>query len=611
MPFSPPAGSKLRRFRSAIDANIIQPPFPAEYQDVHVIAGVLKSYLRDLPEPLLTFGLYEDFVDATTRPTEDQRKKAILNAVNQLPTANYLNLRYLTKFLAELADRSAQNKMTTQNIAIVMSPNLLWQTESNDTDYMQKVNSSTAVNKLVELLVADWGFFFNGEIEFYDTLRREDLFPENNGTGPLVSGGGGAGGLEAIDAASQFSMTKSMNAAWLPNEMAANSGGTQSHSRSNSHDTSRILLDQSKRSHSSSSLSDGSSPPHPNSPKPQVRRKHNKSVAPTPPDTKSERSRRDLTDDESHFREKPVAVVRHLADSSTETVSSNKPDKPPRPVLVSTECQTLNRSQYRSAKESSSGGGYSRPSALSKQSLFANQSTENLSDKKTPTDDHPDASPILLREHQFPPSAKPAIPERPTSLCRPVISTKPNVVSTTEHPQFAESLKKAHSFRGASNGNGNPPLKPMNGSGSLTTLERTHIYNVDKKQVAIIDFVDTNKPTATEAPPIPPPPSIVTAALRINPPASTNSETTAKPTADVPETHEGSTKPQLPPITLPTTTTSASATTITTTTTTSLSNVPPSPRGFDPKIKRPQIPAPPPPTTAARPKSESGDSTNL
>lgn len=96
------AGSKLRRFRSAIDANLVSTPFPNEYQDVHVIASALKSYLRDLPEPLLTFNLYDQFISASQRPTEEQRKTAILNTINQLPKPNYQNLRYLTKFLGSV-----------------------------------------------------------------------------------------------------------------------------------------------------------------------------------------------------------------------------------------------------------------------------------------------------------------------------------------------------------------------------------------------------------------------------------------------------------------------------------------------------------------------------
>lgn len=96
------AGSKLRRLRSAIDANIISnQPFPCEYLDAHTIAGVLKSYLRDLPEPLLTYQLFDQFIAASQRPTDEQRKAAILNVIKQLPKPNYDNLRYLSRFLGE------------------------------------------------------------------------------------------------------------------------------------------------------------------------------------------------------------------------------------------------------------------------------------------------------------------------------------------------------------------------------------------------------------------------------------------------------------------------------------------------------------------------------
>lgn len=96
------AGSKLRRLRSAIDANIISnQPFPNEYQDAHTIASVLKSYLRDLPEPLLTYPLFDQFIAASQRPTDEQRKAAILNVIKQLPKPNYENLRYLSGFLGK------------------------------------------------------------------------------------------------------------------------------------------------------------------------------------------------------------------------------------------------------------------------------------------------------------------------------------------------------------------------------------------------------------------------------------------------------------------------------------------------------------------------------
>lgn len=32
------------------------------YHDIHVVAGALKQYIRELPEPLLTFDLFEEFL---------------------------------------------------------------------------------------------------------------------------------------------------------------------------------------------------------------------------------------------------------------------------------------------------------------------------------------------------------------------------------------------------------------------------------------------------------------------------------------------------------------------------------------------------------------------
>lgn len=131
--------SKLMRMKSAIDANFVTPPVPHEYQDCHVVASVLKAYLRSLPEPLLTYQHYQEFMEIAQIANDQQRKAAILNIINQLPEGNYNNLKYLMKFLSKLSEKNQQNKMSTQNIAIVMSPNLLWPQNENDQNYAQQV----------------------------------------------------------------------------------------------------------------------------------------------------------------------------------------------------------------------------------------------------------------------------------------------------------------------------------------------------------------------------------------------------------------------------------------------------------------------------------------
>ncbi|XP_057245469.1 rho GTPase-activating protein 44-like, partial [Malurus melanocephalus] len=88
--------------------------------------GALKSYLRELPEPLMTFELYEEWIQASNIPEQEKRLQALWNACEKLPKANYNNIRYVIKFLAKLTEYQDMNKMTPSNVAIVLGPNLLW-----------------------------------------------------------------------------------------------------------------------------------------------------------------------------------------------------------------------------------------------------------------------------------------------------------------------------------------------------------------------------------------------------------------------------------------------------------------------------------------------------
>uniref|UniRef100_A0AC11CIX0 Rho GTPase activating protein 1 n=1 Tax=Ovis aries TaxID=9940 RepID=A0AC11CIX0_SHEEP len=96
-----------------------------QYNEVHLAAVILKTFLRELPEPLLTFDLYSHVV-GFLNIDESQRVKATLQALQTLPEENYLVLRFLTAFLVQISVLSDQNKMTNTNLAVVFGPNLLW-----------------------------------------------------------------------------------------------------------------------------------------------------------------------------------------------------------------------------------------------------------------------------------------------------------------------------------------------------------------------------------------------------------------------------------------------------------------------------------------------------
>uniref|UniRef100_A0A1A8NQT6 Rho GTPase activating protein 1 n=1 Tax=Nothobranchius rachovii TaxID=451742 RepID=A0A1A8NQT6_9TELE len=96
-----------------------------EMEDVHLAAVILKTFLRELPEPLLTYQLYNDIINFASVSQEDQAA-VMKELVESLPQENYASLRYLITFLAQVSANSDVNKMTNSNLAVVFGPNLLW-----------------------------------------------------------------------------------------------------------------------------------------------------------------------------------------------------------------------------------------------------------------------------------------------------------------------------------------------------------------------------------------------------------------------------------------------------------------------------------------------------
>uniref|UniRef100_A0A8C4E703 Rho GTPase-activating protein 1 n=1 Tax=Dicentrarchus labrax TaxID=13489 RepID=A0A8C4E703_DICLA len=94
-----------------------------EMEDVHLAAVILKTFLRELPEPLLTYQLYNEIVNFTCIESQVTVMKTL---VESLPEENYASLRYLITFLAQVSANSEVNKMTNSNLAVVFGPNLLW-----------------------------------------------------------------------------------------------------------------------------------------------------------------------------------------------------------------------------------------------------------------------------------------------------------------------------------------------------------------------------------------------------------------------------------------------------------------------------------------------------
>uniref|UniRef100_A0A286XAW0 SH3 domain-binding protein 1 n=1 Tax=Cavia porcellus TaxID=10141 RepID=A0A286XAW0_CAVPO len=149
--------------------------------DPHAVAGALKSYLRELPEPLMTFDLYDDWMRAASLKDPSARLEALQEVCSRLPPENLSNLRYLMKFLALLAKEQDVNKMTPSNIAIVLGPNLLWPPEKEgDQAQLDAASvSSIQVVGVVEALIQNADTLFPGDINFNVSGLFSALAPQD------------------------------------------------------------------------------------------------------------------------------------------------------------------------------------------------------------------------------------------------------------------------------------------------------------------------------------------------------------------------------------------------------------------------------------------------
>ncbi|KAM7287105.1 rho GTPase-activating protein 45 [Ixodes scapularis] len=149
-----------------------------DLSDAHpnVVANVLKLYLRQLPEPLLTFRLYPHFVGVAREhpagshaegavPEEDQANDAppeevvggqeavpdLRRLVEQLPSVHRRTLALLLRHLARVAQHARKNCMPASNLAIMFGPTLLRTREGSAS--LSSLVDTVHQTRAIELLI--------------------------------------------------------------------------------------------------------------------------------------------------------------------------------------------------------------------------------------------------------------------------------------------------------------------------------------------------------------------------------------------------------------------------------------------------------------------------
>uniref|UniRef100_A0A8D0H190 Myosin IXB n=1 Tax=Sphenodon punctatus TaxID=8508 RepID=A0A8D0H190_SPHPU len=145
------SANRMRELKQSLQAD--PSSVKLENYPIHTISGILKQWLRELPEPLMSFTQYNDFLRAVELPGKQEQLCAIYSVLEQLPQANHNTLERLIFHLVKVALVEAVNRMSPNALAIVFAPCLLRCPDHSDPLTSMKDVSKTTT--CVEMLIKE------------------------------------------------------------------------------------------------------------------------------------------------------------------------------------------------------------------------------------------------------------------------------------------------------------------------------------------------------------------------------------------------------------------------------------------------------------------------
>ncbi|XP_061451924.1 unconventional myosin-IXa isoform X4 [Rhineura floridana] len=143
--------NKIKELRQGLDTDIES--VNLDDYNIHVIASVFKQWLRDLPNPLMTFELYEEFLRAMGLHERKEAIRGVYSVIDQLSRTHLNTLERLIFHLVRIALQEETNRMSPNALAIVFAPCILRCPDT--TDPLQSAQDVSKTISCVELIVVE------------------------------------------------------------------------------------------------------------------------------------------------------------------------------------------------------------------------------------------------------------------------------------------------------------------------------------------------------------------------------------------------------------------------------------------------------------------------
>lgn len=147
----------VKQLKEAFDAGE-RPSFSRD-TDVHTVASLFKLYLRELPEPVFPWSQYEDCLacENTMNIDEEKGHEELMKQIRLLPRENYNLLSFICRFLYEVQKNASVNKMSVDNLAMVIGVNLL---KPKTEEPVALMRGAPQIQKLMTVMISYHEKFF-------------------------------------------------------------------------------------------------------------------------------------------------------------------------------------------------------------------------------------------------------------------------------------------------------------------------------------------------------------------------------------------------------------------------------------------------------------------
>nr|XP_057913449.1 rho GTPase-activating protein 18 isoform X1 [Doryrhamphus excisus] len=150
----PGASTRVKLLCQELESCFYDGTFPWQQLKQHDAASLLKLFIRELPHSLLTVEYLNAFIAVDKLPTKKQQLQALNLLLLLLPEANRDSLKALVEFFQRVIDHQANNKMTLNNVSVVMAPNIfMFKGCRSKVTEQQELSMATGTANIMRLLI--------------------------------------------------------------------------------------------------------------------------------------------------------------------------------------------------------------------------------------------------------------------------------------------------------------------------------------------------------------------------------------------------------------------------------------------------------------------------